>query len=627
VIALRAAHFAVTVALAGGLAFVLWVARPPWLRERLTRLALGCLALVVASGALWFIARAAEMSDVPWTDALTPRLLTAVLEETLFGRVSLARLVLAAALAATLLGLRRSPQRYETALLALSAALAAGLLGSLAATGHAAAEEGADRIVHLSADAVHLLAASAWLGSLPLLALVLMKETEGAAAAVRRFSVLGMVSVAALALSGVVNAAYTVGSLPALFGTDYGRLLCAKLALFAAMAGLAAVNRWRWTPRHDFARLRRNALVEVALGLAALGIAAALGVMIPAADVQTIWPFSRTLDWSAVAAPRQALAAMALAAFAALVSLAIAIRTRSVEWLAGGIAVAAGAGATTIWLLAVPAYPTTYLQSPVSYGVASVARGAPLYAEHCAACHGAFGYGDGPRAAALAARPPYLTRRVTERREGELLWRLAHAGASAEQLGEAQRYDLLNYLRALASGDAARRLDTRVEPWRPVSAPDFTFQIGTGPQESLAQERGRRLVLVVLYSRPHSLARLRALAEAKLRLDRLGVRVLAVPITPADALAPNTAGTDAGMIATPDARLAPVYAMFTRTIVDDRTIAPRHLEYLIDRQGNIRARSMEPGTAQWTSTAELLRQAVALDREKPRAPAPRRHAH
>ena len=621
-IALRAAHFAVTVALAGGLVFVLYVARPSTLRERLPGLALWCLALVVGSGALWFIAQAAEMSGVPWSEVLAPRLLTAVLEETLFGRVSLMRLVIATALGATLLGLRR----FDAWLLPLSTALAAALLGSLAATGHAAAEEGADRIVHLTADAVHLLAVGAWLGSLPLLALVLRKETADAAPIVRRFSVLGMVSVAALALSGVVNAAYTVGRLPALFGTDYGRLLCAKLALFAAMAALAAINRWRWTPRHDFVRLRRNALAEAALGLAALGVAAALGVMIPAADVQTVWPFSRTLDWSAVEAPRQALFAMLAALLAAFAGVAIAIRTRKVEWLAGGIAVAAGAGVAAIWLLAVPAYPTTYLQSPVSYGVASIARGAPLYAEHCTACHGAFGYGDGPSAAALPARPPYLTPRVGSRREGEMLWRLGHAGASAERLGDAQRWDVLNYLRALASADAARRLGTHVEPWRPVSAPDFTFQIGTGAQESLGQERGRRLVLLVLYSRPHSLARLRALAEARLRLDRLGVRVLAVPLRTADAVAPDAAGVDATMIATPDARLVPVYAMFTRTIVDDHTIAPRHLELLIDRQGYARARSMEPGAAQWSSMAELLRQAVALDREKPRVPTPRRHA-
>lgn len=652
-ILLRTAHFAVVIALAGGLACVLFVARPAlaqaaqpvdhWLelRERLTRFALWDLALVIVSGAAWLVARAADMSGVS-LDALALRVLAAVVGETLYGRLSVARLVLAAALGAVLLALRRARPRHETLLLALSTALAAALLASLAAAGHGVAEEGVDRLLHLSADALHLLAAGAWLGALPVLALVLARaarqlELPFATTAVRRFSAFGMASVAALALSGVVNAAYNVGSLPALIGTSFGRLLGVKLALFAAMVAIAAANRWRWTPRLAqapraeallaLARLRRNTLAETALGVVALGIAGALGVMVPAAETQTIWPFSRTLDWGAVEAPRQVLFAIGFAAAAALAAIVVGVRARSVEWIVGGIAVVAGAGVAAVWLLAVPAYPTTYLYSPVSYSVDSVARAAPLYAEQCALCHGAFGYGDGPSATALAARPPYLTARVRSRREGEILWRLGHVGGSNERLADAQRWDLLNYLRALANADAARRLDTQAEPWRPVSAPDFTFQIGTGPQKSLAQERGRHLLLLVFYSRQQSLARLHALAESKPRLDRLGLRVLAVPLTPADAVAADLGGADPAMIATPDASLVPVYAMFTRTIVEDRQVAVRHLEFLIDRQGYIRARSMEPGAAQWRSMADLLRQAVALDREKTRLPASRRHGH
>ena len=38
-----------------------------------------------------------------------------------------------------------------------------------------------------------------------------------------------------------------------------------------------------------------------------------------------------------------------------------------------------------------------------------VARGAELFAGHCAACHGATAQGDGPMAAVLAVRPPDLT--------------------------------------------------------------------------------------------------------------------------------------------------------------------------------------------------------------------------
>lgn len=39
----------------------------------------------------------------------------------------------------------------------------------------------------------------------------------------------------------------------------------------------------------------------------------------------------------------------------------------------------------------------------------SQARGAQLYAQHCIACHGRSGQGDGPIAAQLAVAPPDLT--------------------------------------------------------------------------------------------------------------------------------------------------------------------------------------------------------------------------
>jgi len=67
--------------------------------------------------------------------------------------------------------------------------------------------------------------------------------------------------------------------------------------------------------------------------------------------------------------------------------------------------------------------------------------------------------------------------------------------------------------------------------------------------------------------------------------------------------------------------------MFTRTIVGPQPAPPRHVEFLIDRQGTIRARVIEPGREPVWTMAELLRQTLLLNKEKSRAPAPRRHAH
>src|SRR5262249_57226864 len=64
-----------------------------------------------------------------------------------------------------------------------------------------------------------------------------------------RFSTLGLISVGLLIATGVVNGWTLAGSVPALIGTDYGRLLLAKVALFLAMVSGAAINRLRLTPR------------------------------------------------------------------------------------------------------------------------------------------------------------------------------------------------------------------------------------------------------------------------------------------------------------------------------------------------------------------------------------------
>ena len=58
-----------------------------------------------------------------------------------------------------------------------------------------------------------------------------------------------MISVGALIATGIVNGWILAGSAPALVGTDYGRLLLAKVALFLAMVAVAAINRLRLTPR------------------------------------------------------------------------------------------------------------------------------------------------------------------------------------------------------------------------------------------------------------------------------------------------------------------------------------------------------------------------------------------
>jgi putative copper resistance protein D len=253
------------------------------------------LAIAASTGAIWLILQAASMSGLPFGEAMTTDVLSTVLNQTQFGLVTKIRFVLAIILAGCL-ACDRFPLTHW-----LGPGAALGLTAAIAWTGHAGSTSGETGILHLAADISHLVAASAWLGGLVSLALLLAAarrhQTDAWAAVARettmRFSALGMVAVATLLSTGLVNAWILVGSLDALIGTGYGRLLTLKLCLFVVMLAFAAVNRLWLTPQllssagsaplsGSLRLLTRNSVIEVALGLAIYGIVGILGTLHPA---------------------------------------------------------------------------------------------------------------------------------------------------------------------------------------------------------------------------------------------------------------------------------------------------------------------------------------------------------
>ena len=97
-------------------------------------------------------------------------------------------------------------------------------------------------------------------------------------------------AVATLAVTGAALALAYVGDLDALVGTSYGGMLATKLALFAGLLGLGALNFAavrRLPPGRAVlpARLRRFVEVEAGLGVTLLFVAASLGSAPPAVDV------------------------------------------------------------------------------------------------------------------------------------------------------------------------------------------------------------------------------------------------------------------------------------------------------------------------------------------------------
>jgi putative copper resistance protein D len=242
------------------------------------------------SGLGWFYFTAAAMTDSMTPDAET---LWSAASETSFGEVWSVHLILIALLLVALL-LQKAVSRRTYLLLAALA------LASLAGAGHTENQEGAGFVIHAAADGAHLLAAGAWLGGLLTLFALLRPSFEKLArtnheliGVLKRFSGMGYAAVAILIASGLINSFYLVGTASAAFAAPYGRLLLLKLAAFAAMVLLAAVNRFwlmpilvrnaleRGAPRY-FRQLRLHVVGEQILGVLIVWLVSVLGTMEPA---------------------------------------------------------------------------------------------------------------------------------------------------------------------------------------------------------------------------------------------------------------------------------------------------------------------------------------------------------
>jgi copper resistance protein D len=304
---IRAFHLASTLLLAGTIMFRCFVAAPVFrtkaggaleddVAARLTQIVWAALAVAMLSGSAWLVFVAAEIAGSSAAEAVSEGFAWTVLTQTAFGNAWMLRLGMASLLTVLLLLPRRN-RGFGLASDIITALLAAGLAASLAWAGHAAGTEGSDGTIHLASDALHLVAAGAWLGALWPLSVLLDRARQAAGPpsaaiayqATRRFSILGMISVAAILASGAVNTYEILGMAAFSLATDYNRLLLAKIGLFAAMIAVAAVNRRRLTPRladerhhrRAMRQLQLNSLTEAGLGLLILVIVAMLGRIPP----------------------------------------------------------------------------------------------------------------------------------------------------------------------------------------------------------------------------------------------------------------------------------------------------------------------------------------------------------
>jgi len=234
----------------------------------------GDRAVVVTAGvwvALVFVgivARAADAFGVP-IDALAAGQLLGWSTELAAGR----GMLLTAGCALVVLGCAvarlRDPDRVPPRV-----PLVAALLGVLtpAVTGHASAAPGHQFAV--VTIALHAGAAALWVGGLGGMLALIAARRRLLDEALPRYSTLAGVCLAAVALTGVLNAVLRVETWAALFTTGYGALVLAKtvaIVMIGALGGLA--RRRLMTGRTP---VLRWAGIEVVLMAATLGIAAAL---------------------------------------------------------------------------------------------------------------------------------------------------------------------------------------------------------------------------------------------------------------------------------------------------------------------------------------------------------------
>jgi putative copper resistance protein D len=182
-------------------------------------------------------------------------------------------LALQAVLALIVVVLARMGVSRTTA--ATAAVLALAALLPPAFTGHAAGA--GNHQIAVTSLALHVLAASAWVGGL--VGLLLLRRTKVLPDVAARYSRLALACFVAVAVSGLANGWIRLGTWDQLWRSTYGWLVLGKLAALLILGGIGARHRARTLPaprdgrRHAFIRLAAG---EVVVFAATFGLAVAL---------------------------------------------------------------------------------------------------------------------------------------------------------------------------------------------------------------------------------------------------------------------------------------------------------------------------------------------------------------
>lgn len=233
-----------TLIVVGGVASLLLMlrGRNPAVERRLWRY-VASAAVVLALVAVWSVViQAAKVAGSSTAAALESDALGPVLGSQ-NGSARILQVVAALVVAVAAAGVGRR--------MAVRAAVAGAIAGAalLTVVNGVAGHAGARGPLAVIVDAVHVAAASVWVGGLAtvVFAIVLVRRdrTSFAQDALGAFSRVAVAAVAALILTGAISALVELGGLSHLWSTGYGRLILVKVALAAGLVALGTVSRRR----------------------------------------------------------------------------------------------------------------------------------------------------------------------------------------------------------------------------------------------------------------------------------------------------------------------------------------------------------------------------------------------
>ncbi|SDW71962.1 Copper transport protein YcnJ precursor [Listeria ivanovii subsp. londoniensis] len=240
--------------------------------QRLKKLTIVALILLGLAIILQVFVQTSITTGVSITASAQPANLFSFLTETKTGYIWISEFIVWTMLFLFTLIMFAKEKQWSWLALVTESVLVAYLIFTKAQNGHAAAS--ADKLISITADILHMVAASVWVGGIIVLLFVLPR-TKKAKQVWSRFAVIATIAVVSILASGLLMAVMNLGQMKSLFTTNYGKLLFFKIGLFLLMALLGLAH-------YIYLKLKKEKLpfktimLELVIGTVILIMASAL---------------------------------------------------------------------------------------------------------------------------------------------------------------------------------------------------------------------------------------------------------------------------------------------------------------------------------------------------------------